>query len=229
MKSGMSEGRATATAINACKRWRSGGGNVSPEVRAAATAALAELEAKEARAKATTNRGSRRTREFAWDPSQHPRVGAGNTGGGRFAPKSGAAVSPSATTQRQSPSATRASRKTALHRQASSYRTRAVGLERQVTSLKAQRDALHRKASAPPAPSKPGKQAAKSAAGKATKTKRTSTARGTHRRTSHSGGGKSKRQPMTVEQINTRIRTLRGTIKQLLSKARQLDAKANKL
>jgi uncharacterized protein YdaT len=50
MRNGMEEGRATATAINSCKRWAAGGGNVSAEVRKAATSALAQLKAKESRA-----------------------------------------------------------------------------------------------------------------------------------------------------------------------------------
>jgi hypothetical protein len=40
-----SEGRATATAINAIKRWARGGDDVKPAVRAAAVAALAKWEA----------------------------------------------------------------------------------------------------------------------------------------------------------------------------------------
>lgn len=43
---------ATAIAVNMMKRWAAGGGHVHPQVRAAAAAALAEWEAKRAKAKA---------------------------------------------------------------------------------------------------------------------------------------------------------------------------------
>jgi phage head maturation protease len=45
MREGMSEGRATALAIGAIKRWALGGDGVSPKVQAAAKKALAEWEA----------------------------------------------------------------------------------------------------------------------------------------------------------------------------------------
>lgn len=51
-KRGMSESRAIQTAIAAIKRWARGGGNVHPEVRAAAAQALAQWE----RLKATHNK-----------------------------------------------------------------------------------------------------------------------------------------------------------------------------
>lgn len=52
MKDGMPEGRATALAVGAMKRWARGGGNVSPKVQAAAAKALAQWEAMKAAAKA---------------------------------------------------------------------------------------------------------------------------------------------------------------------------------
>jgi hypothetical protein len=51
-KRGMDKGHATAIAYSALKKWRAGGGNVHPEVRAAATGALAEEKAKGAAARA---------------------------------------------------------------------------------------------------------------------------------------------------------------------------------
>jgi hypothetical protein len=55
IRNGMSPGHASAVAWEALRRWAHGGGNVHPEVRAAAQAALREEQAKAARAKATTN------------------------------------------------------------------------------------------------------------------------------------------------------------------------------
>ena len=48
MKSGKAESSAIASAIAVCKRWASGGGNVSQEVQAAAAKAIAQWEAKKA-------------------------------------------------------------------------------------------------------------------------------------------------------------------------------------
>jgi len=43
-RSGMEESQAIATALGAVKRWAEGGGNVHPEVRAAARRAVAEWQ-----------------------------------------------------------------------------------------------------------------------------------------------------------------------------------------
>jgi hypothetical protein len=56
-KRGMDKSRAIATALGTIKNWASGRGNVRPEVRAAASAALADWEASKARAHATPNKG----------------------------------------------------------------------------------------------------------------------------------------------------------------------------
>lgn len=56
-KRGLDKSRAISTAIGVCKNWASGRGNVKPEVRAAATAALAQWEAAKSKAKATPNKG----------------------------------------------------------------------------------------------------------------------------------------------------------------------------
>jgi hypothetical protein len=53
-KGGKSESTSIATAIAAVKRWAAGGGDVHPEVRAAAAAALAQWEALKAGAHAGT-------------------------------------------------------------------------------------------------------------------------------------------------------------------------------
>jgi 2'-5' RNA ligase len=58
MKGGKSRSQAIQMAIGVVKNWASGKGNVSPEVRAAAGAAVAEWEALKAKAKATPNKGS---------------------------------------------------------------------------------------------------------------------------------------------------------------------------
>jgi hypothetical protein len=45
IRGGMDESEAIATAVNSMKRWAAGGGDVTPEVRAAAGRALGEWEA----------------------------------------------------------------------------------------------------------------------------------------------------------------------------------------
>lgn len=56
IRKGMDKSRAIATAIATVKRWAAGGGNVSPEVKAAAAKAVAEWAAARAKAKATPNK-----------------------------------------------------------------------------------------------------------------------------------------------------------------------------
>ena len=50
---GMSRQRAIATAVATVKRWARGGGNVKADIRAQAAKAVAEWEAKKARARAS--------------------------------------------------------------------------------------------------------------------------------------------------------------------------------
>jgi hypothetical protein len=79
--------RAIALAIGAVKRWASGGGKVSPEVRAAAAAALAEWEALKASAHAHANGGGMTIGLSVYQP---PHVPAGSPDGGQFGTTSAA-------------------------------------------------------------------------------------------------------------------------------------------
>jgi hypothetical protein len=56
-KRGLDTSKAIQMAIGVCQNWASGRGNVKPEVRAAATAAIAAWEAAKAKAHATPNKG----------------------------------------------------------------------------------------------------------------------------------------------------------------------------
>jgi peptidoglycan hydrolase-like protein with peptidoglycan-binding domain len=76
MREGHSESRATALAVAAVERWRRGGGNVSPKVRAAAAAAYAQWEKMKAEKtaherieeiKATRKKKPEDTREYSPD------------------------------------------------------------------------------------------------------------------------------------------------------------------
>lgn len=55
-KRGFTISRAIATAVSMCKRWARGGENVNADTRAKAAAAIAQWEAKKARAKAKRNK-----------------------------------------------------------------------------------------------------------------------------------------------------------------------------
>lgn len=71
IRDGMEKGRAHAVAISRIETWKSGGGNVSPEVRAAAAKAWAQWEAMKARA------GKLREGVRPFDYGEHPRDALG--------------------------------------------------------------------------------------------------------------------------------------------------------
>lgn len=58
-KRGMDKSRAIATAIAVIKRWASGAGDVDPDTRAKAAAAVAQWEAAKSKAHATPNKGEK--------------------------------------------------------------------------------------------------------------------------------------------------------------------------
>lgn len=92
MKSGRDRTQAIQMAIGVCKRWASGGGNVHPEVRAAAAQAIAQWEALKARAKSVKSvKAAQRRNPMSdialaapWDGSKHPRGKKGQPNGGKF-------------------------------------------------------------------------------------------------------------------------------------------------
>lgn len=92
-KRGMPESRAIAMAVGIVKKWAAGiptGGmkRVHPDTQAAAAKAVAEWEAVKARAHASAHDGSEpRLALGIWDGLLHPRVPAGQPGGGKFASK----------------------------------------------------------------------------------------------------------------------------------------------
>lgn len=88
-KRGLPKSRAIQLALGAVERWKNGGDDVSPEVRAAAAKAWAQWEAAKAKARATPNKSSKHANDaraisLSWDPSEHPRAAAGAAGGGQF-------------------------------------------------------------------------------------------------------------------------------------------------
>lgn len=66
-KRGLSKSRAIQLALGAVERWKNGGGDVSPEVRAAAAKAWAQWEAAKAKARATPNKSEHSNDAHALD------------------------------------------------------------------------------------------------------------------------------------------------------------------
>src|SRR5882762_5339925 len=95
MKSGKSRQEAIPIAIGRIKVWAGGGGNVTPEVRAAAAKALAEWNALKAKAKGknmSSDLPEGRVELGIFNSLLHPRLGKGLIGGGRFTTGSGGAA-----------------------------------------------------------------------------------------------------------------------------------------
>lgn len=90
-KRGMTRSRAIQTSIGVCQRWARGGGDVHPEVRAAAAKAIAEWEARKAEARAKPNKSDHSNDTAAvelaaWSEALHPRAPQGSASGGQFVP-----------------------------------------------------------------------------------------------------------------------------------------------
>lgn len=92
LKTGKTRSEAIAIAIGTVRKWASGGGDVSAEVRAASAKAIAEWEALKARSgggkggKIAASHTDARAVTLAatWNEAAHPRLAAGATGGGQF-------------------------------------------------------------------------------------------------------------------------------------------------
>lgn len=239
MRGGMSEGHATATAINACKKLAVK--SKHPEVKAAAAAAIAELKATQARAKSMSN-----------DPIGQPvelsqRVielfnpyhgGAGSGHGGQFVAKggggAGAAPAKKAPGQRTAPvsRAPQGGRKAVLLTRAKGLRAQANGLEVKIGGLQKELKGITNsgsaktshggsKATGTTTKGKKASAAKKSAttvtrkAGKATVKKATSTA---------SSAGKTRADSLRqqIGQLQVQVRQLRGRASALVLRARAL-------
>jgi hypothetical protein len=90
MAKGRTKAEASAMAWGILRRWAAGGGKVHPEVRAAAAAALAQEAAKSGHSHASDGPAVDLAGMFT--EQQHPRVAAGQSGGGRFGSKGGPPV-----------------------------------------------------------------------------------------------------------------------------------------
>ncbi|MGW1676025.1 hypothetical protein [Saccharopolyspora sp. NPDC002376] len=83
-KRGLPKSQAIQMALGAVERWKDGGGDVSPEVRAAAAKAWAQWEASKAKAKATPNKTSKHVNDTLAMELAQPRVPAGSVNAGQW-------------------------------------------------------------------------------------------------------------------------------------------------
>jgi hypothetical protein len=234
MRGGMSEGRATATAINACKRLAAT--SKHPEVKAAAAAAIAELKATAARAKAMS-RDDVLARPVELFNTMH--VGAGASTGGQFAPKAGGGGAAATKTpakkapgQKTAPPASgKKGRKAAMLTKARGLQSQARGLEVKIGGLQKELKGITNsgkstthggsKATGTTTKGKTAAKAKKSAttvakkAGKATTKKATSTA-------SSSGKTRADSLRQQIGQLQVQVRQLRGRASSLILRARAL-------
>jgi hypothetical protein len=229
--------RAIALAVAAVRRWASGSGKVSPEVRAAAAKALAEWTALKASHSHSNQDGGAMT--LTWNGQSldlasidlggylPPHVPAGSPTGGQFGTTSG---SPSAAKPGKTPASPKAkaaaqavaaatARKAALHAQAKKLRVQAAAISAQIAGINAT-IALQVKASAA-AKAKPKASAAAKAAA-AIKKAATTSAAATKAKTA----AKKAKKP-TLAQNRATVTGLHSRVHALLSQANALDAQAN--
>lgn len=244
IRSGHPESQAIELAIGACQRWARGGGKVSPDVRAAAAKALAEWEGDKAVAHSHANDTGAVELAGVFTSALHPRIGAGATGGGRFASKNTAAAASSG----KQPAAKGVTPKgvvqpgpvrpgggrgeaVQLRAQAFQYREHAAALEGQIASVRSQLHAqlkLHFQALAASkkaaAASASGTKAASTTAAKSsTKTAKKSSA------TVKKAASATAKKPATIPQLRARLTSLRAQVKALNTAAGKLEAQAGKL
>jgi hypothetical protein len=232
MRGGMSEGRATATAISRCKVLAAT--SKHPEVKAAAAAAIAELKATAARAKAAHGHANEPARVVElFNPYHAP---AGSPAGGQFSAKSGGSSSSQpkqkAKPQRFLPSGKNAnagaSQKKQLLSRAKAYRARANALETQLHGLVGQLHSLNSGKSTTHGGSKATGTTTKGKTAKVKKAKKTTT---TAKKTTTAAKKTTAASAQALQRATlvTKIGKLRGQIKTLRSKAAQLVKRANAL
>jgi hypothetical protein len=228
MRGGMSEGRATATAISRCKVLAVT--SKHPEVKAAAAAAIAELKATALRAKAAHGHTNSPSRVVELFNMFHAPPGAG---GGQFTTKSGASGGAKAQPG-TTPSGTRpAAQKAAILRTVAGLRKRIGAQTVTLNGLKAQKASL----SASVGGSKASGTTVARKAKKATTARSKTTVKqkaGAKRKatTKTTGASKASSRAATMGQIarlSTRISSLSSTIRAERGQVRTLLAKARKM
>jgi hypothetical protein len=230
MRGGMAEGRATATAINACKRLAAT--SKHPEVKAAAAAAIAELKATAARAKAMS-RDDVLAQPIELFNTMH--VGAGSATGGQFAPKSGSSGGASAA---KAPAAKKApGQKTApvsrgpKGAKKAQLLTRAKGFRQQANALEVKIGGLQKELKGVTNSGKSTKTGGSKATGTTTKGKTATKAKASATTVAKKAGKTTAKKATSTASsaATTKANSLRNQIGQLQVQVRQLRGRASAL
>lgn len=238
IRKGVPESMAIQRAVGVVQDWARGcdgkGGHVTPATMAKAAAAVADWEKLKAKAKAHAHANDSPAIDLAgtFTEQLHPRVPAGQGGGGRFGSKGGPltakarARSTPVTAPVHAPmtgaSLTQAQQ---LRYQASQDRHLARQVLVKVASLQRIRAGyIAGKLTAAGAPVKPVSAAASAAAKKAAATRKAAPGAAAKASAAAKKGASTKKA--TVARMTRQIRTLKGDARALLSAANHLDAQA---
>lgn len=215
-KRGMPPDRAYRVAWGALRRWRAGGGNVHPEVRAASAGALAGEAARGAAARAVHGHANDllalELTGTAAGAAKDQRVPAGQRGGGQFGSGSGGSSQPAA-----KGGVSRAQRKAAIEQ-------RIRGLRHQLATLVAR----YRMLSALSKSSTPRKSAAAAASARAARARRAAAKAATAKKTAVTPA-RAPSAATIAAAAAAKLPALRAQIAQIRAEIRRLQAQAAKL
>lgn len=225
-RSGKSDAEASQMAWGILRRWSRGGGHVTPQVQAAATAALAEEEGKAKRAKAMS-RDDILAQPVELFNTMHGAVGSGH--GGQFVSKTGgsggaAAKSPKGKTAPPPANKGTAEKKAEMLGQAKALRTQANGLQVRLNGL------VHQLNAGKSTSHGGSKATGTTTKGKTAKAKKaTTTAKKAATTTAKAATKTTSSKAQSTQQLTVRIAGLRVRIRSLRIQAATLALKAKNL
>jgi hypothetical protein len=237
IRGGKTESEATQMTWGIIRRWSRGGGGVHPEVQAAAVKALADLKVKSARAHAqssehandragwtavelsiglaTAPQGGSAAAGSGWNEAAHPRVPAGQAGGGQFGAKGGTAPAVRHLSPQQ-----RDHLKGQLERQIAQDRQKIAALRHMISALESQLHAARARSSA----AKAGSKAAPTAASQAAAAKAATAAK-----KAPAARGAAAKAPVTAATLHGRIIALRAQLGNMVTAMRTAVSQVAKL
>lgn len=218
-KRGMPPGKAYAIAWGALRRWRAGGGKVHPEVRAAASGALAQEDAARARAHSHTS----------WDElaeeitlaaggpqwQNETRVQKGQPGGGQFGAGGQGKPGAGKPGHKPKPGESKAQRKKELLHQVASDRVQLASLKNQLAAYSAMLPSNKPRSTAPRKATNTPRKSASAAASSAAASARSS--------------ARNASKTMSTAQIQGKVNALRAQITALRSQIKADLLQAAKL
>jgi len=232
--------RAIALAIGAVKRWASGAGKVSPEVRAAAAKAVAEWEALKAAHVSSHANEAGGAVALSWNGADGidlasvelggylpPHVPAGSSAGGQFGTTAGGASKTPAGKTAKAPASAKGknsaqaraaglAQRAALHAQANALRAKAQAIEARITALNVTIAAQVKAAAAAAAKPKASATAKAKAA----------VAKAATKKAAPKAAAKVTAKKATVAQNRATVKTLHSQAHGYWMQARALDAQA---